>query len=108
VDALAGVTIYDYDMTMNQRAYTRVQVAQLKARLSEHLRAAQAGETVLVVSHDLPVALLTPPPDSSPTLVIRRPRRDAVPLSRLEPPPRLDPPLDVDIVGLLLEERGER
>ena len=108
MDSLAVVTIYDYAMTMNRRAYTRVQVAQLKARLSEHLRAAQAGETILVVSHDLPVALLTPPPDSSPTLVIKRPQRDAPPLSRLELPPPLDPPLGVDIVGLLLEERGER
>ncbi|MBN1631715.1 MAG: type II toxin-antitoxin system prevent-host-death family antitoxin [Thermoleophilia bacterium] len=95
-------------MTMKRRDYTRVQVAQLKARLSEHLRAAQSGETILVVSHDLPVALLTPPPDSSPALVIRQPRRDAMPLSKLGLPPPLDPPLDVDVVDLLLEERGER
>jgi len=102
------MTIYDYYMTMKGRDYTRVQVAQLKARLSEHLRAAQSGKTILVVSHDLPVALLTPPPDSSPTLVIRHPRRNAAPLSELALLPQLNPPLSIDAVDILLEERAER
>jgi len=95
-------------MTMKRRDYSTVQVAQLKARLSEYLRAARQGETVLVVSHDLPVAVLAPPPRSATTLTIRRPAADAPPLSRVQLPPAPDPPLDLDIVDLLLQERGER
>ena len=107
MNVLASVTMYDYSMTMKRTEYTRVQVAQLKARLSEHLRAVQSGKTLLVVSHDLPVALLTPPPDYSPNLVISRPKHDAVRLSKLGLPPPLDPPLGIDVVDMLLEERRE-
>jgi antitoxin (DNA-binding transcriptional repressor) of toxin-antitoxin stability system len=108
VATLAYMTINDYLMTMKPGEYTRVQVAQLKARLSEHLRAAQGGGTVIVVSRDTPVALLGPPPGRISPLVLRRPRPDAIPLSKVRLPPAADPPMDIDIVDLLLRERGDR
>jgi prevent-host-death family protein len=38
----------------------RVQVAELKARLSEYLRAAEAGQTVVVTAYGRPVVDLVP------------------------------------------------
>jgi antitoxin (DNA-binding transcriptional repressor) of toxin-antitoxin stability system len=46
-----------------------VGVKELKARLSEYLRAVEAGETVLVTRHDEVVAELSPP---------RKPERGAL------------------------------
>jgi antitoxin (DNA-binding transcriptional repressor) of toxin-antitoxin stability system len=102
------MTIDDYLMTMREEKYTRVQVAQLKARLSEHLRVVRSGRTVMVLNRDLPVALLTPPPGTGPSLTLRRPDPDSPVLSKMTLPPVLDPPLDQDIVDLLLQERADR
>ena len=63
---LAHMTIYDYIRTMRQAAHTRVQVAELKARLSEYLRKAQSGEEVLVLSRDTAVAMLDRPRRAKP------------------------------------------
>jgi prevent-host-death family protein len=38
----------------------KVSVRELKARLSEHLRKVRHGQTILVTSHDKPVACLSP------------------------------------------------
>jgi prevent-host-death family protein len=40
----------------------KVSVRELKDRLSEHLRAVRAGRSILVTSHNKPVAQLTPVP----------------------------------------------
>jgi hypothetical protein len=39
----------------------RVKISELKAHLSEYLRAAQAGEQILVCDRETPVALFGPP-----------------------------------------------
>jgi prevent-host-death family protein len=80
----------------------QVRIAELKARLSEYLRAVRRGQTIAVLDRDTPVAQIVPFRDRS-TLRIRKPAPDAPPLNRV----RLLQPLklDVDIVELLLEER---
>lgn len=93
---------------MGEEKYTRVQVAQLKARLSEHLRVVRSGRTVMVVNRDQPVALLTPPPGKGPSLTLRLPDPDSPVLSEMTLPPALDPPLGQDIVDVLLRERTDR
>jgi antitoxin (DNA-binding transcriptional repressor) of toxin-antitoxin stability system len=98
IGTLANMTTYDYLMTMEERERIRVPVAQLKAKLSEHLRAVQAGSTMIVVSHDLPVALLSPPPGTTPNIVVRRPDKGSP----------LQPPMGADILDLLRQERADR
>jgi len=82
---------------------TDVTVAELKAKLSEYLRRAQAGEPIVVVRHGTPVARLV---------------RYERPLIRITPPrepvadwftPRL-PPLKLkrDVLEYLWEERADR
>ena len=43
----------------------KVSVRELKDRLSEHLRAVQGGQSIVVTSHDKPVARLSPVPSES-------------------------------------------
>jgi prevent-host-death family protein len=43
----------------------KVSVRELKDRLSEHLRAVKAGQSIVVTSHDKPVARLSPVPRES-------------------------------------------
>ena len=43
----------------------KVSVRELKDRLSEHLRAVQGGQSIVVTSHDKPVARLSPVPRES-------------------------------------------
>jgi prevent-host-death family protein len=43
----------------------KVSVRELKDRLSEHLRAVQGGQSILVTSHNKPVARLSPVPSES-------------------------------------------
>ncbi len=38
----------------------RVKIAELKDRLSEHLRAVQGGDEVLVTDRDRPIAMIVP------------------------------------------------
>jgi antitoxin (DNA-binding transcriptional repressor) of toxin-antitoxin stability system len=75
-----------------------VRIADLKARLSEHLRSVRNGATVTVLDRDTPVARIVP--FTAPPLEIRkakRRRRD------LKLPPR--PSKRTDCVALLLEDR---
>ena len=80
----------------------QVRIAELKARLSEYLRAVQRGETIAVLDRDRPVAEIVPFRER-PALRIRKPAPDAPALNRV----RLLKPLklNIDIVELLLEER---
>ncbi len=95
------MTSRDYLMTMK-----RVKIAELKARLSEHLRYVRRGHTLTVLDRDTPIARLVPHEATEP-LCLRRPLERYRMLKDVPLPPPLR--LDVDIVELLLEERqGER
>ncbi len=77
-----------------------VKVAELKARLSEYLRAARRGHPVTVCDRDTPIARLVPYQPAGEPLAVRGPVRG------LHDVP-LPPPLDkrTDSLGALLEER---
>jgi prevent-host-death family protein len=80
----------------------QVRIAELKARLSEYLRAVRGGETIAVLDRDTPVAQLVPIRDRS-ALRVRKPSPGTPPPNRV----RLPKPakLNLDVVQLLLEER---
>lgn len=81
-----------------------VRIAELKARLSEHLRQVRRGHVFTVLDRDTPVAQLAPYVKEGDALRVRQPLR---PLHAAPLPPPLK--LDIDVVDLLLEERhGER
>jgi prevent-host-death family protein len=80
----------------------QVRIAELKARLSEYLRAVRRGETVAVLDRDTPIAHIVPVRDR-PKLTIRKPAPGTPPPNRVKLPKPLK--LDIDIVDLLLEER---
>jgi prevent-host-death family protein len=79
-----------------------VRIAELKARLSEYLRAVRRGETVAVLDRDTPVAHLVPIRDRS-RLTIRKPVAGTPAPNRIRLPKPLK--VNVDILELLLEER---
>ena len=93
------MTSNDYLIVMK-----RVGIADLKARLSEHLRYVRRGHRLTILDRDTPVAEVRPVSTREP-LAVRSPagRR---PLGRIP----LGKPLGrtVDVVALLREERGER
>lgn len=79
-----------------------VRIAELKARLSEYLRAVRRGETIAVLDRETPVAQIVPIRDRT-TLRIRKPAPGAL---RPNQVPLLKPlKLAVDIVDVLMEER---
>ena len=80
-----------------------VGIADLKARLSEHLRAVRRGRTLTVLDRDRPIARIVPYDAERRPLTIRSRRPGAPPLARVRLPPALR--LKVDIVALLAEER---
>lgn len=84
---------------------TRVRIAQLKARLSTYVRAAQAGTRITVLDRDTPVALLVPLPDRH-ELRMLPPRHKSNNPWRVPRISRMDS--DGDIVELLLEDRRRR
>ena len=92
------MTRCDYLMVMK-----KVKIADLKARLSEHLRQVRRGETYTVMDRETPIARLLPYGAGAEPLRIRKPLRRVPTLHDV----RLPPPLktDVDPVALLLEER---
>ncbi|HSF05185.1 MAG TPA: type II toxin-antitoxin system prevent-host-death family antitoxin [Methylomirabilota bacterium] len=92
------MTIHDYLMVMDT-----VRVADLKAHLSEHLRAVRRGRTLTVLDRDTPIARIVPYDVQSRPLTVRSPRPGAVPVARVPLPPALR--LKVDVVELLAEER---
>lgn len=91
------MTYSGYNMVMK-----RVRVAELKAKLSEYLRAVRRGETIAVLDRETPVAQIVPVRPRS-ALRIRTPAPDAPPLNRVPLPKPVK--LPIDIVQLLLEER---
>ena len=80
-----------------------VRISELKARLSECLRAVRRGHSVTVFERDEPIARIIPyAPGGTPR--IRKPLPGARRLSEIPLPPPL--PGGSDIVALLLEDRG--
>jgi prevent-host-death family protein len=84
----------------------QVRIAELKAKLSEYLRAVRRGETIAVFDRDTPVAQLVPVrPQSAPR--VRRPAPGTPSPNRVPLPKPAN--LPIDVVDLLLEERqGQR
>jgi prevent-host-death family protein len=78
-----------------------VRIADLKARLSHHLRSVRNGGTVTVLDRDTPVARIVPV--SAPSLEIRKAQRR---LRDLKLPPR--PSKRTDSTAALLEDRRRR
>ncbi len=80
----------------------QVRIAELKAKLSEYLRAVRRGETIAVLDRETLVAQIVPVRGPS-TLRVRKPAPGSPPLNRI----RLPKPakLPTDVVDLLLEER---
>src|SRR5207245_11598937 len=79
-----------------------VRIAELKSRLSEHLRKVRAGRTITVLDRDTPIARIVPYGEGTP-LVVRSPVLGAPKLQRVPLPPVLR--VRGDVVSLLLEER---
>src|SRR6478609_8517232 len=94
---LARMTTSGHNATMKQ-----VRIAELKARLSEYLRAVRRGETIAVLDRETPVAQIVPVRDRT-TVRVRKPEPGAPPLNRVPLPKPLK--AEIDVVQLLLEER---
>jgi len=80
-----------------------VRITDLKARLSEYLRAVRRGRTLTVLDRDRPVARIVPCDTERRPLTVRSPRPGAVRLARVSLPPALR--VKVDVLALLAEER---
>jgi prevent-host-death family protein len=93
---LTNVTSNDYHVTMKT-----VGIADLKARLSEHLRAVKKGRSLTVLDRETPVARLVPV-ETGP-LEIRQASRRARDLP--VPPPAAAP---TDSLAVLLADRQRR
>jgi prevent-host-death family protein len=91
------VTIYSHNMAMK-----KVGIADLKARLSEYLRAVRRGETIAVLDRQTPVAQIVPVRQRV-GLRVREPAPGTPAPNRIPLPKPLN--LKIDIVQLLLEER---
>ncbi len=93
------MTINGHLMTMKRDQSSGIRIADLKARLSAHLRRVRAGESLTVLDRDTPIARIVPLPSDAQLSV--RPSRGRLHEVRL--PPALT--LDSDVVEVLLEER---
>jgi antitoxin (DNA-binding transcriptional repressor) of toxin-antitoxin stability system len=91
------MTICGHNVTVKQ-----VRIAELKARLSEHLRLVRQGETIAVLDRDTPVAHIVPIRERR-SVRVRKPLPGAPPLHRIALPRPAN--LNMDVVDLLLEER---
>jgi prevent-host-death family protein len=91
------MTNYDYHMVMK-----RVHIADLKARLSAHLKSVRRGEVITVLDRDTPVARIVPYREGESLLAVRG-RRPGASLKSVRLPPPLE--VDVDAVELLLGDR---
>ncbi len=80
----------------------QVRIAELKAKLSEYLRAVRGGETIAVFDRETPVAQIVPVRATS-ALRLRKPAPGTPPPGRVPLPKPAK--LPIDIVQLLLEER---
>lgn len=86
-------------------AMKTVRIAELKDHLSQHLRAVEAGDEIVVTDRHRPIARIVPVAASLPRIVFIQPRRDFAEV-RDRRRPRVD--LGISSTELLLEERGQR
>lgn len=96
------VVIGDYHVTMSRN----VGIAELKARLSEYLRAVRKGRELTVYDRDQPIARVVPYAGSAGRLLVREPVRSYRTLGDIPLPPPAR--LSVDGVAVLLEDRRAR
>lgn len=91
-------------MTTNDHNHVmkKVRIADLKARLSEHLRKVRRGQTLTVLDRETPVARIVPYAAETP-LEVRRATRKLSSL-RLPPPPAKP----TNSLAELLEDRVRR
>lgn len=80
---------------------TTVRIADLKSRLSEHLRSVRKGRTLTVLDRDTPVARILP--YTAEQIEVRRATRR---LRDLELPPQSASP--TDSLAILLDDRRRR
>ena len=80
----------------------QVRIAELKARLSEYLRAVRKGETIAVLDRETPIAQIVPVRDRG-KIRIRKRAPGTLPLNQIPLPKPLK--TKADVVQLLLEER---
>src|SRR5207245_4182408 len=88
-DHLASMTTSGHNVTMRE-----VRIAELKARLSEYLRAVRRCETIAVLDRETPVAQIVPVRDRT-ALRIRKPAPGTPPPNRVPLPKRLKSTIDV-------------
>jgi prevent-host-death family protein len=81
---------------------SKVGIADLKARLSEHLRTVRSGRTVTVVDRNTPVAQIVPY-DPGSVLQVRAATRKPGTLRLPKPPSR-----PTDSLAVLLRDRASR
>ena len=93
---LSKMTSHDHNMAMKG-----IGIAELKARLSEHLRLVRKGRTLTVLDRDTPIARIVP--YQSEVLEVRRATRRA---SEIKLPSRAVRP--TDSLAILLSDRGRR
>ena len=79
----------------------KVGIADLKARLSEHLKAVRNGGTLTVLDRDTPIAPILP--FTAPSVEMRKASRR---ISDLKLPPR--PDARTDSLAILLDDRRRR
>lgn len=80
----------------------QVGIAELKAHLSEYLRAVRSGQTIAVLDRETPIAQIVPFADRA-TLLVRKPALGTPAPNRIPLPEPLK--IKLDVVDLLLEER---
>ena len=83
-----------------------VKIADLKSRLSEHLRKVRAGRSVTILDRDHPIARLVPIEKTGTSLTVRRPLASAPKLQRVPLPQPLR--LRKDILTFLNQERQDQ
>ena len=83
-----------------------VKIADLKSRLSEHLRKVRAGRSVTILDRDHPIARLVPIEKTGASLTVRRPLASAPKLQRVPLPQSIR--LRKDILTFLNQERRDQ
>jgi len=84
----------------------RVLISELKSHLSEHLRSAQAGESLVVMDRKTPIARIVPYDDPPLGVVMREPKPGAPLVRDLPMPPPVE--LKIDVMKVLDEMRADR
>ena len=82
-----------------------VQISELRTRLSEYLRQVRLGRTLTVMDRDTPIARIVPYTPEAEPLRVRRPLGEYASLQSVPLPRPMK--IGVDIVTLLMEERGK-